>query len=86
MLSKFSLDSAYQGTFVRVFVRLRRQQPLEPDKGILRFAALHLGTDLETNRTYASRRRTIWEYQQTEPLACTFAQMVSVSSDGQCQP
>ena len=43
------LGFAYQVAFVRVLGRFPQQAPLEIDREILRFAALQLGADAETN-------------------------------------
>ena len=58
------LGFAYQIAFVRVLGRFPRQEPLEIDEEILRFAALQLGTSPDAIGAYAERRQTVSEHQQ----------------------
>ena len=58
------LGFAYQVAFVRVLGRFPRQEPLEIDDAILRFAALQLGADPDAIRAYAERRQTVSGHQQ----------------------
>ena len=58
------LGFAYQIAFVRVLGRFPRQEPLELDEEILRFAALQLGTSPDAIGAYAERRQTVSEHQQ----------------------
>ena len=58
------LGFAHQFAFVRVLGRFPRQEPLEIDHEILRFAALQSGADPETIQAYAGRRQTVSEHQQ----------------------
>ena len=57
------LGFAYQIAFVRVLGRFPRQEPLEIDAEILRFAALQLGTSPDGILAYAERRQTVSEHQ-----------------------
>ena len=58
------LGFAYQIAFMRVLGRFPRQEPLEIDEEILRFAALQLGTSPDAIGAYAERRQTVSEHQQ----------------------
>ena len=58
------LGFAYQIAFVRVLGRFPRQEPLELDEEILRFAALQLGTSPDAIGAYAERCQTVSEHQQ----------------------
>ena len=58
------LGFAYQIAFVRVLGRFPRQEPLEIDEEILRFAALQLGTSPGAIGAYAERRQTVSEHQR----------------------
>ena len=58
------LGFAYQIAFVRVLGRFPRQEPLELDEEILRFAALQWGTSPDAIGAYAERRQTVSEHQQ----------------------
>ena len=58
------LGFAYQVAFVRVLGRFPRQEPLEIDDAVLRFAALQLGANPDAIRAYAERRQTVSEHQQ----------------------
>ena len=55
---------SYQIAFVRVLGRFPRQEPLEIDEEILRFAALQLGTSPDAIGAYAERRQTVSEHQR----------------------
>ena len=58
------LGFAYQIAFVRILGRFPRQEPLEIDEEILRFAALQLGTSPDAIGAYAERRQTVSEHQR----------------------